>query len=101
MTPKAKAALKYLSLAVTIIAGAGPFVSSLAGAVPPTWVAVGLHLVAIAGTVHLLLVESPLTQPLLASKKPLDVIDAAEAQAAKSLPKPPVLPTRITPRDPS
>ena len=100
MTSNAKAALKYLSLAVTIIAGAGPFVAQLAGVAPPTWLAVASHIVAIAGTVHQLLVESPLAQPLLASKDPLAVIDAAEAQAVK-LQKPPVLPTRIAPKDPT
>jgi len=101
MSPKANAVLKYAILAVTLLSGAGPVVAQLAGALPPQWLTVLSQIVAAAGAVHLLLQESPLTAPLLPVKAPLDVIDAAEAQAVKSLPKPPVLPTRIAPKDPS
>lgn len=83
MSPNAKKYLKLAILILTIVAGLGPTVTELAGALPPTWVSVLSRIVSLAGALQLWLSESPLVQPFLSTKTPSEVIDAAKERAAK------------------
>jgi hypothetical protein len=94
LSPAVKTALKYAILAVTVIAGLGPTVSELAGALPAQWISTLSHIVSVAGAVHLWLSESPLIQPLLQTKAPATVIRAAEVRAASIRPPASELPTQ-------
>ena len=81
LPPAAKTALTYLVLATTVVGGLGPTVAAFAGVVPPTYLAALSHAVSVAAALHLWLTESPLVQPLLATKSPAAIISAAQDRA--------------------
>jgi hypothetical protein len=81
MNASVKTALKYVLLALTVVAGLGPTVSQFAGVLPAAWLATAAHVVSVAGAIQLFLTESPLVQPFLQTKAPESVIAAASKRA--------------------
>lgn len=81
--PWAKVAYKWALLITTVVSGLGSIVSDFGGFVPSQWLAVAMHVVTLAGAVHLYLVSSPLLQPLLETKSPETVIAAAKERQAR------------------
>jgi hypothetical protein len=82
MTITTKQVLTYLVLATAVIGGLGPTVAQLAGVVPAPYLAAIVHFIGVCAALHLYLIQSPLIQPFLATKTPVEVI----AQAKKALP---------------
>jgi hypothetical protein len=64
----AKTLVTYLLVTTAVLGGLGPTAANLAGVLPPRWLEVVGHVVATAAALHLWLVQSPLIQPLLATK---------------------------------
>jgi hypothetical protein len=70
MSLNLKNVLKYVILATAFVSALGPSVATLAGAAPSKLITVLSGLVAASASIHLFLTESPLVQPLLATKMP-------------------------------
>jgi hypothetical protein len=66
-----QAKIAHVILAVLVlVAGLGPVVSELAGVLPATWLSAVSHGVAAASAILLWLSQSPLTKPLLQTRRP-------------------------------
>jgi hypothetical protein len=69
MSDAVKKALHYLVLTTAIIGGLGPTVAQLNGHLPPSYLTLAIHAVAVAAAIHLYFIQSPLFVPLLAVRK--------------------------------
>ena len=68
MDPRLAKTVQIVIAVVTAIAGAGPVVSSLAGLVPPTWLANASHAVTLCGALVLWVSQSPALSPWLQTR---------------------------------
>jgi hypothetical protein len=65
------AKIAHIVLAVLVLVSSlGPVLAQFAGLVPATWLSIASHVVALAGAIVLWLSQSPLTKPLLQTRRP-------------------------------
>jgi hypothetical protein len=77
MPNQLKIALKWAIALTALVASLGPAIAILAGLIPGHWSIVLTGFVTAAASIHEFLAESPLTQPLLATKTTAQVLLAA------------------------
>lgn len=82
MNPTLNKIIHGAILALFLVSGLGPFVSSMVGVLPAPWVADLARIVAVATGLTLYVMSSPFLQPFLPVHSPVQLVAAAVNRAA-------------------